>query len=345
MADRGRFRRDVNPQSIPVAELLAAHKRVRNAVPDEPVFAEPMEQRLPREERQQREQRQQPSRPVRAPRAPRAPQPMVATAPKDKSYVPRVLGVAASVAVLSAALLVVTQSLTGHQEPVSTAPAAAPEAITGAKVFRPDVIKASLGTEAASAPDQSGKDAAKGGDPAAEGGQPAAGGAVQQPANRQSQPGQQQQAPAPAAPTQTQPAQPQPQPQLPTVNPPATTTSTAQGGGLLDPILDPILNPLDPIIGPILGFYSAAPTQPTEAYMLLDPEIQDGTADEFASSWSEISDAEVLGAQPDGRNAMVVQVELVRIDGTRLLTEQRIVVGSGPRPRIMDAELLSVRLG
>lgn len=322
MADSGRFRRDVNPQSVPVSELLAAHKRVRRTEPEAQVSVE----ELRRRERPTRPNN--PARPTGAALSPIAPS-------RPVRQLPRVLGVAAAVIALSAALVVVAQGLTGSPDTDVAGPMPnTPQAITGAKVFRPDVIKAAVSATAAAA----------GAEPETaieDGRQAAASGAPAQPPARA-----QRQSPAPGsrpAATQTDAA-----PNLstgPSAGPSAGLPTQGPDGGLLDPILNPLLNPLDPVIGPILGFYAAAPSQPAQAYQLLDTSVQDGSAEDFASSWSGVMEADVRSARPDGPNAVVVQVALVRVDGTRLLTEQRIEVRRGPKPKIIGARLLSAILG
>jgi hypothetical protein len=73
--------------------------------------------------------------------------------------------------------------------------------------------------------------------------------------------------------------------------------------------------------------------------------VRDGTVAEFVKSWEGVVSATVRGATPAGAHAAVVQVSLLRTDGSRLVTTQRIVVGGGPQPRIVAARLLSVSVG
>lgn len=366
MADRGLFHRDEDAPAIPVAELLAAHKRIRSE-PEEQVFVDEL---LQREEpaRQPRQPRQ--GRSARSGSGPRAPQPLLATAPSPNRHTPRVLGVAATVAVLTGAL-VVAQSLThrADQQPPTVEAASGPTHITGYKVFKPDIIRASINDQ--------GGDAASQGNGAGQAGAGAGAGAAQQPGQQAGQPqgqpqggaGQQPGAAGSAgqagsvgtggtpgsvggalpgagsgAPAQTgapaAPAQPRPPAQQP-----APTTTSSRGGGLLDPILDPLDPITGPILGPILGFYSAAPSRPGTAYEYLDPAVQGGSVEDFTRSWTGVTGAVVEGARPDGPDAMVVQVSLMRLDGIRLTTQQRIVVSQGTaKPKIVDAQLLSAWL-
>jgi hypothetical protein len=308
VADHGRYHRDQNTQSVPVAELLAANKRIRNVEPEPELFVDALLQH------------EQSSGPISAPQP--------AGPPANRSrHAPLVLGVAAAAAVL-AGTLVATQTMSRPDGANSKAvPAAAPEHITGAKVFKPDVIRATLNTSR-------------------QGGQVGTGGSDRQAPAGQAQQPVDQGMPGAAAGGEAAPAQ---QPGVISAGTPRATQSAAPllGGasasttnqsGLLDPITDPIL-------GPILGFYSTAPAQPAQAYQMLAPSIQDGTADEFARSWDGVSNAQVQDATPDGPNAMVVRVSLLRVDGTWLVTQQRIVVNSGSTPKIVDAQLLSVSLG
>jgi hypothetical protein len=311
VADRGRYHRDQNPQSVPVAELLAANKRIRNVEPEQELFVDALLQR------------EQSSGPVTAP------QPAVVPVNRSR-YAPLVLGVAAAAVVLAGAL-VATQTMSRPDEAGSkSAPAATPEHITGAKVFKPDVIRATLNTNRHGARDRHTKAGHVGtGSPDHQAQHPTDQGVPGAVAGGE---------PAPAQPgtiSATTPRTTQPTGPLLGGTPPATTTNQ---GGLLDPITGPIL-------GPILGFYSTAPAQPAQAYHMLAPSIQDGTADEFARSWDGVMNVQVQEATPDGPNSMVVRVSLLRVDGTWLVTQQRIVVGSGTAPMIVDAQLLSVSLG
>jgi hypothetical protein len=491
VSDRGRFNRDEQTAFIPVAELLAAHKRVRYTAPPEPVVAD----KLARQERQERQVRQEreailerqaraerqqrlaraqrrnrtePKSPaeaqnraepqkraepqrrqtrqaksaakavgapgkavvepaakavgapgkavvepaakpavkapgkaaakalgkpaVKAPAKPAVMAPGKAAAkaspkaagkrlgkaeaqaddmlfpmpPSPKRHVPRVLGVAATVAVLIGAL-VVAQQLTGRRtaEFGQGANERAPEHITGYKVFKPDLIRASVEKQPGSADSQ--QQASAGDAPNARPAQGAGGGTASDAGSgagtagtvggvagdsaRSGQPGQvvgapQVGAPQAGAPVTTTVAAPArntaPAPQQPA----PTTTTRSSSGGLLDPILDPLDPITGPILGPILGFYSTAPSDPSSAYVLLDTAVQGGTVDDFAQSWSGITGAVVEGARPDGPNAMVVRVLMQRIDGTLMHTEQRIVVSTGTvKPKIVDAQLLSASIG
>jgi len=251
-------------------------------------------------------------------------------------------------------VLGVAGALTGQDMPAPAAPTAAPENITGAKVFRPDVIKATLrggGTGgqgghngAGGAPD--GDNAGSGGsggagragggqDAAGDGGGLDAAGGTEAPgrggpdgatADAQGQPA------APGTGTTEAPGQ---QPPATVQQAPATTTGTAT----------PLTPGSDPVLNTILQFYATAPSQPAIAFELLHPSVQDGTLAEFAASWQGISSAQVVGATPDGVHAMIIRVVLLRTDGTSLLTTQRIEVRGGARPRIVDAQLLSAAAG
>jgi len=352
VAERGRFHRDEN--LIPVAELLDANKHTREA-----------------EQQQQQEQRQQKraealvrKEAVKAesPFAVRTPdEPRVAPS-KPSRTAPRVLGVAAAIAMLAGGLLA-TQTFTKDGVDAGIA-AAGPEHIRGAKVFRPDVIRASLNTggdsdagrpvpdawEPADGTDPGGAANGSNSDDAGAAGSGGAADAADGPAGQAAPPAQQggQARPNSPAPTTTAGGL-LPNLPLPPLNPPATTTNGGGGGGqssggLLGPILDPLDPITGPILGPILGFYAAAPQEPSTAFALLDPAVQEGTVDEFAHSWRDVRSTEVEDATPDGDNAFIVRVSMLRLDGSRMLTQQRIVVGDGPRPKIVDAQLLSVLL-
>ncbi len=352
MAELGRFHRDQNDPLIPVAELLDANKRSREVEQQQQVRAEALVREEPRD--------------VKSPFAVRGPGEPIVVPSEPSRTAPRVLGVAAAIAMLAGGLLA-TQTFTTNDHDAASV-ASGPEHIRGAKVFRPDVIRASLNTggdtdigrpagaeawEPADGTDPGGAAGAGGSGGSADSDNPdaQAGGAAGQAAA----PGQQ------GAPAQQRPQSPPPTSAaggilpnlpLPPLNPPAAPTTTAGGGsggsggtgGLLGPILDPLDPITDPILGPILGFYAAAPAQPTTAFALLDPAVQEGTVDDFAHSWRDVRSTEVENATPDGDNAFIVRVSMLRLDGSRMLTQQRIVVGNGPRPKIVDAQLLSVVL-
>lgn len=349
MADRGRYNRDDKSPLIPVAELLDASKHgdENEAEREQQVLAEALLNKKPR--------------PGQSPFAVgTADQPAVVAQPGRLA--PRVLGVAATVAMLAGALIA-TQAFNGANDHGSVA--SGPEHIRGAKVFRPDVIRASLNTGGDSdVPRPEAWEPADGTDPgqAGAGAQNGSGGAgsgeladgapMADPAapGQQSAPGQQGR-PGGAAPTTNGGLLPNlPLPQLPPLLPgPATTTTNggsggSASGGLLGPILDPLDPITDPILGPILGFYAAAPQEPATAFGLLDTNVQEGTVDDFARSWGDVRSTDVENATRDGDNAFIVQVSMLRFDGSRMLTRQRIVVGNGPRPKIVDAQLLSVSL-
>jgi hypothetical protein len=342
VANRGRTHRDeVSPQ-IPVAELVGSNKRTREREEEhqKQVLAEALLNKKPRPG-------QSPFTTVGADRP---------TAVSDRSgrMATRVLGVAAALAMLAGGLIA-TQLFNGGDAGLSNS-ATGPEHIRGAKVFRPDVIRASLNTggdsdvpkpEAWEPADGTDPGAAQAGggdrtDRGAEAGQQSAGQAAPPAQQQQSQ--QQQSGGSPA----TTAGGLLPNLPLPLPGPATTSASSggggSQSGGLLGPILDPLDPITDPILGPILGFYAAAPEEPATAYGLLDTTVQDGTVDDFANSWRDVKSTEVETATPDGSNAFIVQVAMLRLDGSIMMTKQRIVVGNGPRPKIIDAQLLSVSL-
>ncbi|HEY0636068.1 MAG TPA: hypothetical protein VGD67_00325 [Pseudonocardiaceae bacterium] len=334
MPDRGQNHRDETPDSVSVSELLAASKRSRDG----------SEQQI----RVERPREQEPS--------PRTPM-LVPDEPRTGRTLPRVLGVAAAMAVLAGSL-VATQMFMNGEQVTTTQVAAGPEHIRGAKVFRPDLIRASLNTDSAAEPADGPSDALTDGAPGAPAGEPGSADRSGNRGNTSDSTLDAEGAPEVQQPAE-QPAPNQPPAQEPTARPaPTSTPSSGSGtggsgtgtsgtggsGGLLGPVLDPLKPVTDPILGPILGFYAAAPEEPTQAFALLDPSVQDGTIDEFAQSWEDVSGTEVRGAVKDGDNAFVVHVSIIRLDGTTMLTKQRIVVGDGPSPKIVDAELLSVSL-
>lgn len=226
----------------------------------------------------------------------------------------RLLVVAAAAAVL-AGVLIATQVI--NSAPDTTTGTAGAQHLRGAKVFRPDVIRASLNT---------GDDSAgPAGPPPAAGAQPGPTGQTstdQTPTSETTTDG------GPAAGQQTG----------------SGSSATSAGSGPSGSPLDPLDSVTDPVLGPILTFYAAAPNEPATAYALLHPSVQEGDFEDFADSWKDVLRADIENATPDGRNAFVVQVLLVRDDGSRLVTRQRIEVGTGRKPKIVDATMLSVEL-
>lgn len=347
MPDR-RADRTEDFQFIPVSELLASHKLIRRLEPEPRISVDALLER------------ERPQLPAQEP------EPVVVSA-RSRRHAPLVLGAAAVVAVLCSAL-VATYLMGRHGDQDTPPPAAAPENITGAKVFQPDAIKASIvpggnqgvdqdnhinGTETDQTADEYGTGEYEPastvpgpgdpGDPTAPADQAApvgpdapagphapAGPGAQVPAGSQS--GAQAQgtpsgsAGVGAAPGQAPGAAAAPAPQAP-ASPPTVTTTTA-----------------DPVISTIKAFYAALPSDPATAYAMLAPSVRDGTLEQFAASWMGVSSVVVQSVKPAGPNAAVVRVTLLRTDGTSLVTNQRIVVSTGPTPMIVDARLLSASL-
>jgi hypothetical protein len=326
--DHGRTHRAENSNSIPVAELLArprATSRAGQAPPQGPgpVFVDHLLHR----------EGHGPERRTR--------------------QLPRIVGAVAAVAVLSGALMATTQAL---RPPSDAEPAAesvaAPQHITGSKVFRPDLIRASINEGAKAGAAQPAPDAQRpeAADPARPAPENPAGDPAQPAPGDPAEPGDPGEGGGLTVPTTTAPAPPQVP--VPTTRPAPTTTTSSRsggsggsGGGLLCgtlPVLDPLVCPL---VAPVQSFYEAAPTEPEQAYSLLDSSLQADGVDTFAQSWDGVASATVDSASPDGRNALKVQVTYVRDDGSKVVTLQRLVVRGGDEPKIVEAELLSAVAG
>jgi hypothetical protein len=214
VTDRGRVDRDENASSMPVAELLAAHKRIRQVEPESEILVGAL---------LRRERALSPDGP-----ADHAAQ---RTGSRRRS-VPLLLGLASAAAVLAGAL-VTTHLITGY-EPLPGSAGNVPENIIAPKVSRPGVIPGS-GNDGTTAADQdsSAEDGAGGG-----GGNDAGTGTVApQPTShagaaahsptRQNPPAPIR-PPAPSPPVTPTPAQPtKPQP---TATPTATTTTSTTAG-------------------------------------------------------------------------------------------------------------------
>jgi hypothetical protein len=333
LSDR-RADRAENREFIPVSELLASHKRIRRVEPEPQVSVDALIER------------------ERRPRRPRLPaqefEPVVVAA-RGRRHAPLVLGAAAVVAVLCGAL--VATYLVGRSGDQDAQPAAAPENISAAKVFQPDAINASLLTD-------NGKAAGPGGGADADQTEP----------GEYEPDGQAQEPTDPAAPD-VPPAEELGVPAQPdTQEAPAGSQSGAQGApagsagsgaaaaagqstaaAAAPPAQRAASSPTtttatDPVTSTIMAFYAAAPSDPATAYAMLAPSVRDGTLEEFAASWQGVSSAVVQSVKPAGPNAAVVRVTLLRTDGTRLVTNQRIEVSTGPNPTIVDARLLSASL-
>lgn len=347
MADRGRYHRDECSPSIPVAELLAANKRIRRVEPEPQL---PLDRRLP----------------PRPPRDPIGQAEPIAAAPAGRRHAPLVFAAGAAAAVLAGAL--VANATIDAAGPGTIAAGAASEHITGAEVFRPDVIGAALdGGRTVAVPSPDGDAGAAGvGAPGVEapgvGAPGVEGPGVEGPGAGVAGSGVADEAVAGAAGAGEVPpgggdagqppgtGMPQDAPSAGSASvatTPATTTSAApqttsgtagtSEPGLAVPITDPVLSV-------IVRFYAAATSDPAAAYAMLAPSVRDGDAADFARSWAGVVAADVVQATPAGTNAMVVQVVLLRDDGSRLRLTQRIVVGNGGK-KIVEAELLSVSVG
>jgi hypothetical protein len=255
---------------------------------------------------------------------------------KRHSRLPIALAAITAAVIVGAALLLTTthalRPLYGSGEPAPNG-----QHITGAKVFRPDLIGASAGE---STNPGSARPAPRSGDqpspdPAGDG-QPVDGSGDVQPAPADAQsPAQQAPATSGASATPATPAQPAP----------ATTSGSpvaATPSGTLCETLrvsDPVLCHL---LGPVQAFYTSAPIDPAAAFAMLDDGLRAGTdLQAFTQSWSEIERATVNSASLVDRQSVQVRVTYLREDGSRLITEQRLKVRGGAKPRILDAQLLS----
>lgn len=259
---------------------------------------------------------------------------------KRRSRRPILLGVFAAVVGVCAALLITVQAVRSAAEPAQAA-ALTPQDINGTKVFHPDVIKASAGDgdrpEAARpAPDEprtgsqqrdSADDTPAPAEQSSSGELPSATGTT---------PSTEESAAGTGMGTGTGPGD-------------ATTSGSPASrspGGDLCVTLRITDAQLCRLLAPVQAFYASAPTDPAAAFAILDDSLQAGSdAETFARSWSDIESTTVDRAELVDRHAVRVQVTYRLADGSRLVTEQRLTIRGGARPRISDAQLLSAVSG
>lgn len=314
MPDPGRNRRAENPRAIPVSELLARRRPTRHPGDPEPghVFVGALLER----------EGHRADRPVR--------------------QMPRIVGAIAAVAVLSGVLMATTHSLRSPDDG-QVVDLAAPQHITGSRVFQPDLIKESLEEQLSKADEaersaESADSSTDAQTPATEAPGDVADGDDGDSPGQPEQPDQPEDPGARGVPPTSDAPAPKaevPAPTMEPTQPPAAPTTSSQSGGL-------VCNTL-PILCPVLGFYETAPDQPQQAYQMLDTSMRDSDVQAFARSWDGITEATVDEAEAAGGDRVEVQVTLVQEDGSRLVAVQLITVSLGEQPRITNAELLAVQ--